>query len=223
MSGKVRSTEIMATLRQTWVGERCSYENHCACRQGSWCPQSKLSSGENDHPMLHLAGCSFTSNHCCCQILEEIDNLAVDYLERAGVTSPPVPYEVISLFDTQRPIEIRYLPMKHYQGCTWSIDRQWIVHINEDLRSEARHFTAFHEGFHIICGSSGLSFKDNRHGHQIVSERLADYFSASILMPREMTYRYWSEIKDLKKMAGIFSVPEAEMKDWLIRLRILPA
>ena len=117
---------------------------------------------------------------------------------------------------------MRYLPLKRYYGCTWFIDKQWIIHINDDLRPEARHFTAFHEGFHIICGSSGLAFRDNKDGHEVVSERLADYFAASILMPRELVYQYWSETKDLNKMTSIFSVPEPEMKDWLTRLHILP-
>ena len=143
----------MATLYQNWVGERCLYEERCACRQGSWCPQSQQLDNKNNHPMLHLAGCSFASDHCCCQILKEIETLADEYLKQAGVTEPPVPYDIISLFDTQRPIEIRYLPLKRYHGCTWNIDRQWVVYINEDLRSETRHFTAFHEGFHVICGS----------------------------------------------------------------------
>jgi len=213
----------MATLRQTWAGEQCPHENRCACRLGSWCPQSRQSNGDHDHPMLHLAGCSFASDQCCCQILEEIENLAAGYLERACITGPPVPYDIIGLFDTRRPVEIRYLPLKRYYGCTWAIDRQWVVHINEDLRPEARRFTAFHEGFHIICGSSGLAFKDNRHGHEVVSERLADYFAASILMPREMIHRYWQETQDPSKMAVIFSVPETEMKDWLTRLHVLPA
>jgi hypothetical protein len=173
--------------------------------------------------MLHLAGCSFASNRCCCYILEEIENLASEYLEQAGVTEPPVPYDIISLFDTHQPIEIRYLPLKRYYGCTWSIDQQWVVYINENLNSEAKHYTVFHEGFHIICGSSGLAFKDNKNGHKTVCECLADYFTASILMPRGMMYRYWSEIKNLGNMASVFSVPEAEMKDWLVRLRILPA
>ena len=223
MKRSVRVKEVMATLRQTWVGERCPHEDSCACHHGSRCPQSRQSNNEHDHPMLHLAGCSFASYSCCCQILTEIENLADEYLERAGVTGPPVPYDVINLFDTRRPIEIRYLPLKRYYGCTWGIDQQWVVHINKDLRPESRHFTAFHEGFHIICGSSGLSFKDNRNGHETVSERLADYFAASILMPREMTFRYWSETRNLGKMASIFSVPEEEMKDWLVRLCVSPA
>jgi hypothetical protein len=222
LSHSIKAGTVMATLHQAWTGERCPHEDRCACRQGSWCPQSKLSNNEHDHPMLHLAGCSFAYKRCCCQILEELENLADEYLKEAGVTNPPVPFDVIGLFDTQRRIEIRYLPLKRYYGCTWSIDRQWVVHINEDLRSEVRRFTAFHEGFHVILGSSGLAFKDNRDGHEVVSERLADYFAASILMPREMVYRHWPETRSLSKIAGIFSVPEAEMKDWLVRLRILP-
>jgi hypothetical protein len=219
---KINTGEVIATLRRTWTGEQCPHEGRCACRQGSWCPQSRLPYREHDHPMLHLAGCSFSYAHCCCQILAEIESLADEYLQEVGVTAPPVPYDVISSLDRQRPVEIRYLPLKRYYGCTWSIDRQWVVHINEDLPPETRRFTAFHEGFHIICGSSGLAFKDNRNGHHVVSERLADYFAASILMPRKMVYRYWPETQDLNAISRLFSVPETEMKDWLVRLHVLP-
>jgi len=218
----IRAKEVMATLNQAWTGKRCPHENHCACRQSSWCPQSKLAINNHDHPMLHLAGCSFASNNCCCQILEEIETLAGEYLNKAAVTKPPIPWDIITFFDTQQPVEIRYLPLKRYYGCTWSIDRQWVVYINENLRPDTKLFTAFHEGFHIICGSSGLTFKDNKNGHEVVSERLADYFAASILMPRDLIHKYWSEIKNPVKMANIFSVPEIEMKAWLVRLRILP-
>ncbi|MFH1486217.1 MAG: ImmA/IrrE family metallo-endopeptidase, partial [Chloroflexota bacterium] len=83
-----------------------------------------------------------------------------------------------------------------------------------------RHFTAFHEGFHIICGSSGLAFKGANDRCQPVSERLADYFAASILMPKVFVQQIWPEVKDLSEMARIFSVPEPAVRDWLVRLRI---
>jgi len=211
----------MATLSQTWTGKKCPHENVCECRHGNWCPQANLSTRERYHPMLHLAGCSFAYKGCYCRILEEVENLSLEFLKEAGIDKPPVPLDVIDLFDSQKSIEIRYLPLKRYLGCTWSIDDEWVVYINENLGPELRNFTAFHEGFHIICGSSGLVFKDNKHGHKAVSERLADYFASCILMPGELVSEHWAEIKSLNKMASIFSVPKQELQQRLLRLHKL--
>lgn len=218
MRKAVKARKLMTTLGQIWSGERCPHEDRCLCRKGSWCPEAKLRRDEQDYLMVHLAGCSFAYDRCCCQVLREIENLAGEYLRQAGVHKPPVPLDVINLFDSQRSIEIRYLPLKRYLGCTWFLDKEWVVHINETVHPEARHFTAFHEGFHIICGSVGLAFRKADDARAVVRERLADYFAASILMPRELVRQRWPKVRDADAMADIFSVPHKEMRDWLKRL-----
>ena len=222
MSSAVKPRKVMATLDKLRLGNSCPHEGYCACRQGSQCPEAKATKGncERDYPMMHLAGCSFAYDRCYCRVLEEIDFLAGEYLKHGGVDEPPIPLELINLFDATRPIEMRYLPLKRYLGCTWFIDGEWVVHINENAPSDTRNYTAFHEGFHIICGSSGLAFKGAADGYQAVSERLADYFAASILMPKHLVHQFWPDVRDLGKMAKIFAVPEPVMKDWLYRLRI---
>lgn len=70
---------------------------------------------------------------------------------------------------------------------------------------------------------SGLAFKRAGERYKKVSERLADYFSASILMPRDFVYNLWPKIEDPIKMARIFGVPQQVMNDWLTRLRIIKA
>jgi hypothetical protein len=223
VSKAIKPKKVMTTLGDLWIGKRCPHENECACRKGRWCPEAetKLSNGEPDYPMLHLAGCSFAYDRCCCRVLEEIEILAGEYLRQGGVKQTPVPLDLISLFDSRRSVEIRYLPLKQYLGCTWFFDEEWIVHVNANAPPEVRHFTAFHEGFHIICGSSGLVFRRRGNAHQAVSERLADYFAASILMPRDFVYGLWPEVEDVAKMARIFTVPEPVMKDWLVRLSVV--
>jgi len=172
--------------------------------------------------MMHLAGCSFAYNRCCCRVLDEIDALATKYLEHSGVNDPPVPIDVIKFFDPQRSIEVRDLPLKRYLGATWLVDEEWVVYLDASAPSEVRHFTAFHEGFHIICGSSELAFKRTGDTRQAVCERLADYFAASILLPRDFVYRLWPKVVDSRRMADIFSVPQLVMKSWLERLGIVP-
>jgi len=215
----------MPTLAQLWSGKCCPHETECACRTSDSCPEAKNKQPavEHDYPMTYLTGCSFAYDHCCCRVLDEIEELADKYLKQAGIGDPPVPTDVISLFDPHRPIEIRPLPLRRFLGCTWQVDKEWVIHLNSNSSPEVTHFTAFHEGFHIICGNSGLAFKKAGDRYKKVSERLADYFAASILMPRNYVYGLWPDVKNVTRMASIFDVPQPVMRDWLVRLRILAA
>jgi Zn-dependent peptidase ImmA (M78 family) len=156
-------------------------------------------------------------------VLDEIEDLADKYLKQAGFTEPPVSMDIISLFDPKRPVEIRPVPLRRFLGCTWLVDKEWVIHLNSNLSHEENLFTAFHEGFHVICGNSGLAFRRAGERYKKVSERLADYFSASILMPRNFVYSLWPIVEDPIQMASIFGVPQSVMNDWLTRLRILKA
>ncbi len=223
MSRAVEPKKEMPTLAQLWSGKFCPHETECACRTSDLCPEAKRkqAAGERDYPMTYLTGCSFAYDHCCCRVLDEIEELADKYLKQAGISEPPVPIDVINLFDTQRPIEIRPLPLRRFLGCTWLVENEWVIHLNSNSSPAVTNFTAFHEGFHIICGNSGLAFKRAGDRYKKVSERLADYFAASILMPRHYVYGLWPEVKDPIKMSSIFGVPQPVMCDWLTRLRIL--
>jgi hypothetical protein len=225
VSRAVEPGKAMPTLKELWSGKCCPHETECACRTGGWCPEARARppEAEQEYPMMYLAGCSFAYNHCCCRVLDEIEDLAAEYLRQADVSGPPVPVDVINLFDQRRPIEIRFLPLRRFLGCTWLVEKEWVVHLNSNASPEVNNFTAFHEGFHIICGNSGLAFSRAGRRYRPVSERLADYFAASILMPRNSVRGIWPEVKDIGRMAGIFKVPEPVMKDWLTRLRLAPA
>lgn len=217
----VSPRKSLATLVQLWSGKRCPHESVCACRTSEWCPKAKGELPDDDYQMIHLAGCSFGYDHCCCRVLDEIESLANQYLEQAGIHKPPVPMDIIQLFDTKHPVEIRPLPMRRYLGCTWFVDDEWVIHLNEDNRPDINNFTAFHEGFHIVSGISGLAFSKKDDYRKPLNERLADYFAASISMPRSFIFDMWPEVKNVEKMASIFKVPESVMIEWLVRLRIL--
>jgi hypothetical protein len=224
MSKGIKPWKFMSTLEALRVGKTCPYENTCACRQGDWCPEAKAKRQNlaHNYRMTYLTGCSFSYSHCCCRLLQEIDILASEYLKSAGIQKPPVPVDLINSFDCQREIDIRYLPLKRYLGCTWYIDGEWVVYINNAIPDEVKRYTAFHEGFHIICGSSNLAFRRAFDGYLEIGERLADYFAASILMPEEFIYKSWPGIKDFNRMANIFNVPGQVIKDRVSRLCIVP-
>jgi len=216
----VEPKKALPTLAMLWSGKYCPHETSCACRQSGWCPEARREQpdGEHNYPMLHISGCSFSYNHCCCRVLDEIEQLANRYLDQAGVREPPVPLDIIHLFDRQRAIEIRPLPLRRFLGCTWLVEEDWVIHLNSNSSPEVNNFTAFHEGFHIVCGNSGLAFRQAGERYKKANERLADYFAASILMPRKFVDKLWPGVKNTDRMASIFHVPPPVMKDWLVRL-----
>jgi len=157
-------------------------------------------------------------DRCCCRVLKEIEALASGYLRQAGVEKPPVPMDVIHLCDPVRPIELRPFPLKAYFGCAWFLGNEWVVHLNSNNALDVNRFTAFHEGFHIVCSNSGLSFSKVNDPCKPLGERLADYFAASILMPRPFVTEVWPRVRSVRKMSKMFEIPEPIMRDWLTRL-----
>lgn len=216
----VEPRKALSTLVDLYSGNRCPHENECACRTSNWCRKA----GEvrsHDYPMLHLAGCSMSSDHCCCKVLDEVESLADDYLESATIAERPVPLNIIELCDPKRPIELRPFPLKAYFGCAWFLGNEWVVHLNQNQSTEMNRFTAFHEAFHIVCSNSRISFSKAGDCYKPLSERLADYFSASILMPRRFVHELWPQVQDVTKMAEVFVIPRPVMADWLTRLGLI--
>ena len=78
MSRAVEPEKEMPTLAQLWSGKCCPHETECACRTSDLCPEAKRkqTDSESDYPMTYLTGCSFAYDHCCCRVLDEIEELA---------------------------------------------------------------------------------------------------------------------------------------------------
>jgi len=211
---------VLPTLSELWSGMRCPHEETCACRVGYACPQAKSSSpdSESEFPMLHLAGCSFRNPSCCCRILDEIEAVANQYLEIGNVTAPPVPIDLIRQFDTDRPIEIREVPLKACYGASWFLGDEWVIHLNKNTTPNENRFTTFHEGFHIVCQNSGFRLSHSNDLCKPLGERLADHFAASILMPRSMVISMWPEVHNINEIAMTFRVPKGIASERLKRL-----
>jgi len=141
-----------------------------------------------------------------------VEILANKYLKKGRVYCPPVPTELVSLIDNQRPIEIHLLPIKAYHGALWSLKDKWVIQLNENDTSDKKRFTLFHEAFHILayCRTTPV-FKQSKNTLASFNELLADYFSISMLMPRKWVVEKWVDVKDFNKMVSIFSVPKSAM------------
>lgn len=148
-----------------------------------------------------------------------VEMLAGEYLNKGNIHEPPVPEQLVSIFDTECPVEIRTIPLNASHGAIWHLNNKWIIQIaSKDTPSMKRH-TLFHEAFHILAHRQCTPVFNKREvngGH--FNEGLADYFAMCILMPRKWVRKKWADVEDLDRMAQIFNVPPMEM--W-IRLRQL--
>ena len=215
-----RRSDPMPTLNRLLSGVECPYEAECICHNGYWCPNAinSTKNRETYFPMLHLMKCAFRNPLCCCRVLDEIESLADEYVDEANLREPPVPIHILSLFDRGRPIEIRSLPLRSCYGAAWYLEDEWVIHINANISPAEGRFTTFHEGFHVICRNSNLRPKVKSIGCQALSERLADFFAACIMIPRHFLYDMPRSALTSRHIAMAFDVPEAVAEGRLERL-----
>ena len=151
------------------------------------------------------------------RLFQLVERLAQKYLQMGGIREPVVPAELVSLSDRQHPIEVRLVPLKNHHGAIWYLKGTWIIQLNENETPYRRRLVLFHEAFHILAHRKSTPvFKKKEYGAGSFNELLADYFAASIMIPREWAKEKWKGVEDLDRMVKIFRVPKALM--WL-RLR----
>jgi Zn-dependent peptidase ImmA (M78 family) len=139
-----------------------------------------------------------------------VKKLAWSYTKKIGNHELPVPIDTIIIVYSSQPVEVRLVPLKSAHGAVWRLKDGWIIHLNNKDSSARRRFTIYHELFHILahCNASPVFKKSPSRREGIFNELLADHFSAIMVMPEEMILKKWKEVKDLRKMAAIFDVPE---------------
>jgi len=209
-----------------YVGESdgcsCPVYDRCPIRlRGGWCL--------SDHPE-HIARLldttrfdprdyDFFDQITPGRIFRLIERMVQRHLKMAGVVSPPVPTEVVTIFGKKEAIEIREVPLKVCSGATWHAEDGWVIHLNAHETPDEKRLTLFHEVFHILSHRAARRLPWERKKRKgIFCELLADYFSKCVLMPREHVVEKWAEVDDLHGMAEAFDVPRRAM--W-VRLRSL--
>jgi hypothetical protein len=204
-------------------GSYCPYQEGPICCTAALCPLTQ----EVAYPrkprwsILQLADSTWYQKAKHCPLVKSVETLATEYLQRGKVQAPPIPVELVALFDTQRKVELRPVSLKVYHGAIWPMGSSWIIHVNERDSHQTKRYTIFHEAFHIACRSTCPQFKQVSLGFKLFSELLADYFAACILMPKEWVQEQWPQVKDVRKMACIFDVPVPAMWMRLKQLGLL--
>jgi len=199
--------------------EGCPFEKKCPCRKGPWCRRKMESSqrGRRDYRMPALEGCREGRCEHPCELLVQVENQANGFLRAAGITRPPVPIDLVKTFDPDRPVEIRFLPLQAHYGAAWLLGDEWVLHLNANQPPLMNRYVAFHEGYHIVCRLSGLRDGRADDGCRPFNEVTADYFAASILMPRDWVLEYWPKVRSVAQMVEIFQAPEAAVRSWVRR------
>jgi len=143
------------------------------------------------------------------RIFKLVTNLAEKYRNCWRKGSLPVPDDLITIANDSLPIEVRYITLKALHGAVWKTNNSWVVQINKRDTSARQRFTLYHEIFHILahCATTPV-FKKFGGTRGRFNEILADHFAAQVLLPNECVAAKWHEVKDIKRMAVIFNVPQ---------------
>ena len=110
-------------------GEHCPVHNCCQNRLGGgWCAADNieclnrlLDEGQFD------AGNFNSIEKGCGRICQLVGRLTQSILEKNKIYRPPVPTELVSLFDEERPVEVRLIPLKSYHGAIWRLENSWVI------------------------------------------------------------------------------------------------
>jgi Zn-dependent peptidase ImmA (M78 family) len=158
------------------------------------------------------------------RIFELVRKLAHSYTKKIGLKELPVETDVIQHFRFNQPVEVRLVPLKSAHGAVWHLRHDgWVIHLNSRDSSARRRFTFYHELFHILahCNASPVFKKSPSQKEGAFNELLADHFAAIMIVPEEMLLKKWAEVKDIRKLAAIFDVPEPIIYCGLKHLRLI--
>ena len=207
-------------------GMRCPLYDHCQLKlkkRGGWCVDDNRERLQRllDERQTNLDAYDFIESEAKgrCRLTQLVEMLALKHLNMANVYCPPVPAELVTLFDQQHPVEVRQLRLSVYHGAIWRQKDGWVIQLKDSDAPATRRFSLFHEAFHILAHSR-TSPVFRKRGSMVGSfnELVADHFALCILVPREWIVERWAKVKDLDRIAKIFNVPKSAM---CIRLRQL--
>lgn len=146
--------------------------------------------------------------------LAGIDRQVQRLLSIGCVTKPPVPSNLIAVFDPGQRVLVKLRPIAPLRGVVQPDPRGWGIVIDSTLPRGAQRFSLFHEGFHILQRTGAVRFD----GPAEYGEWLADQFAARILMPREWVTELAKKANDLQQLCAIFKVSREAMSKRLKEL-----
>jgi hypothetical protein len=142
-------------------------------------------------------------------------------LRAAGVTEPGTPDELVAGLPFVR---IRLVDGFPASGLTNWYKPRWLIILNHSEPAVRRRFSAAHEFKHILDhGLARRAYPDSSWAtSEERAERVADYFAASLLMPRRLVKRRFFEgLQDVGGLAAEFGVSPQAMRRRLEQLGLV--
>jgi Zn-dependent peptidase ImmA (M78 family) len=133
-------------------------------------------------------------------------------LEHFAIQTTRVPEEIITELPRVRVIADHRLPVSgaaHWNG------QVWIIAVNADDHPCRQRFSLMHEFKHVIDHTTKqFLYRDTpERSAYAQAERVADYFSACLLMPKRVVKRLWGEgHHDIHRLAGLLDVTPAALR-----------
>ena len=202
---------------------KCRSEDRCPNAGGEWCHRLVKKDGSvriSKRELPDARNCLYGDRPACCWVLATVETLAGDYLTRAEVSGPPVPSELLDLFDESRKVEVRLVPLKALHGAVWLLGREWVIQLNGRDPQSVRRYSMFHEAFHIAYRMAYPAFNKSELRVASFNEVLADHFATCFLMRKEWVEEHWPSLKDVRAMADRFDVPVRQMRKRLHQLSL---
>jgi len=127
-------------------------------------------------------------------------------LANAGITTPPVPEQIVSELAGVSVYPMAQMPVKGLLGASKPNGRGGDILIDGSLPLTERRVTLMHELKHIIDG--GHATKLRQAGSQSSSEALCTDFAMSLLMPAPWLRADWQKgRRDVEALAERYQVP----------------
>lgn len=144
-----------------------------------------------------------------------IEQKANELLVLGGVSRPPVPENVIALFDPPHAIRIERCPLGFVRAMLDQMGDHWLIVLNSRLPKSAQRFSLFHEGYHVLQRSAAMPRGDDAY-----NEWLADAFAARLLMPRQWVMQARMKLSSAAELSHVFRVSEKAMQKRLRELQV---
>jgi hypothetical protein len=134
------------------------------------------------------------------------------FLKHLEIIRPPLPETAISTLPLLQVERFSSLPVSG--AAHWGKGR-WMIVLNSNEPLYRQRFTLAHEFKHVLDAPFDKVIYPSIRGleHDVIAERVADFFAACLLMPKSWLKRSWREVSnDPAVLARLFGVSQAAMK-----------
>jgi hypothetical protein len=143
------------------------------------------------------------------------DRQAAVLLRTAGITSGPVPIDVLQQVPSVRLGVTDDLPTS---GISYWTGREWRLDARTGEAKVRQRFTLAHEFKHVIDHPG----RDLLYADHHAREQVADHFAAALLMPKNLLWQAWcSGTQDIAQLAELFTVSTEAMTRRLLFLGMI--